>query len=151
MQCQLEAYHKLHDIISDLVEGPLWVSSLPSSHYDAIVEALEKCNAANHEAGKPSPAKPAGPNTYQWSDTMPSKWTATETGPAKHFIIHVDGDPRTSIASTYVGRPESEATLLAAAPEMLYALEAVVNTGGWNLECWNIAKAAIAKAKGGTA
>lgn len=46
---------------------------------------------------------------------------------------------------------KANAALLAAAPEMLYALEAVVNTGGWNLECWNIAKAAIAKAKGAKA
>jgi hypothetical protein len=77
----------------------------------------------------------------------PGPWTAIETPESSHH------DWRIKATRLFIGvatdNSEADARLIAAAPELLEALEYLVSLGGG--DCLEPARAAIAKAKGGAA
>ena len=82
----------------------------------------------------------------------PGPWEVQESGSGMLSSTFIT-DPRGDIIASMMGpyRDNYDARLIAAAPEMLEALELVVSTyeaGGWPSATIVVAKAAIAKATG---
>ena len=87
----------------------------------------------------------------------PGPWTTHADAPFE--VVMDDGDVNPLIAtvnacSASVDRPQAlaDARLIAAAPDLLAALEALTawaeRMGGWDASCWRDAEAAIARATG---
>lgn len=87
------------------------------------------------------------PGPWRTHDVQPEIWTRQVWTDESHGSV--------MIATTGGVDKEANARLIAAAPELLAALKALVEwaafTGGWEAPCWDDARAAIKKAEGGPA
>lgn len=73
-------------------------------------------------------------------------WAYIQEGPAIRFVIYDDCE-RLAVTYGQAGQ-EDDARLMAAAPDLLAALEEIFNGTGMTGESMDAARAAIAKAKG---